>query len=245
MIAYNCQMFEEHRLKQNHKIAEIFMPVPNENDVFANSPETHIEFSSSDANTSGQIGVTIGWSTPNDTLDIANTNNDSASRKNRMINRKHQMYQTWYNEHLLDPMDPEISSIVENLENASLPSADKVADTKRPVFRLNEDLTAFCTEEQLNSNQRLNMLCARFRSNLNVKGDRPVPHSAREIEQMADDDFNLIEELGWMDPIDVQRHRGRKYLRNIYRIIGNHVANTIDCLDLQDRLIGDTPPTFR
>lgn len=241
----NSQIFEEHRLKQKHKIAEIFMPMPNENDVFANCPETHIEFTSLDAKTSGQIGVTIGWSSPNDTSDNANTANDLAARKCRMLNRKHQMYQTWYNEHLLDPMDPEISSMVDNLENGALPSPGKDSNTTQPIFRLNEDLSAFCAAEQLDTNQRLNMLCARFRSDLNVKGDRPIPNSAREIEQLADEDFNLIEELGWMDPIDVQRHRGRKYLKNIYRIIGNHVAKTIDCLDSQDLLIGDTPPTFR
>lgn len=248
------QIFEEHRLKPKQKICEIIIPIPNHHDLFSNSLQSKIDFTSTDSNTTGQIGITIGWNSidVNNTEIISNSNN-LATQKSRLVHRKNQMIQNWYNEHLLDPMDPENNSMIENLENGSLPfneqNNDKISKNIS-VFRFNEDLTAFCTKEELNGNQRLNMLSARFRNELKINNgnNKAVPHSIREIEKIAiddNDDFKMIEELEWMDPIDVQRHKGRRYLKNIYGIISNHVEKMSDCFDTQDLLIGDTPPTFR
>lgn len=245
----HLQILEEQRFKQTQKISEVIIPIPNHLQLFSNSIQSRIDFSSIDLNYSGQIGITIGWNTIKYKIET-NTNKNSAIQKYRVLHKKNQILQNWYNEHLLDPMDPEINSLVEKLENGSL-SSDYQQKDKQPnkhVIILNEDSTTFCTKEEFDNNQRLKMLRARFRNELMINKKKVIPHSAREIEKISinnNDDFKMFEEFNWMDPIDVHRHKGRRYLKYIYCIIGNHVEKTRDYFDSQDFLAGDTPPTFR
>lgn len=165
----------------------------------------------------------------------------------------------WYTEQLIDPMDPEngtMAPIIAELTNSTPRDQRHIAAaTVQPIdathssnedgndlFRLNEDVHTFCAQNKLNTNKRLELLIARFNSDLKLKDCRLVPHTEIEIEVPAD--LNIFEDMLWIDPIDVQRYQGKKYLKHVYDIITNHCMVINRNYDHYDLLIGDTPPTL-
>lgn len=194
-------------------------------------------FASNQADISGKIAIKIGWSDVHD-----QDRSCDPAKRDPFQDKTNEQIQKWYEDYLLDPMDPEVNNLVDSIRKPDR-ATNGTKSRSQNVFRLNEDLTAFCSEAELNQNKRLNMLIARFSNDLQLK-NQVVPHAEREIPDLNEEDMRIIEELGWMDPIDVQRHRGRKYLRNIYRIMTNHFESMTESCDSQDLLIGDTPPTF-
>lgn len=160
---------------------------------------------------------------------------------------------TWYDECTIDPMDPDAAFTVNAI--ASQPGGHSITDSSSPnqshrakhgQFRLNEDLTAFCSKETILTDKRLNLLTARFNSHLQLKDEKYVPPNSREMPpDSVDPDLDpIIQDLHWMDPIDVQRHEGNKRLLHIYRAILNHCEVLNKHFDSQDLLIGDEVPTF-
>lgn len=154
-----------------------------------------------------------------------------------------QIVQRWYDDYLIDPMDPDNNSLVKFIQNNDADEPDGLsASQPANAFRLNEDLTAFCSREQIDNNKRLKLLTARFNSDLKLKNCRLVPHSEIEIE--IPDDLKIFEEMLWVDPIDVQRYQGKKYLKHVYDIITNHCELINRDYSCHDLLVGDTPPTL-
>lgn len=162
---------------------------------------------------------------------------------------------TWYDECTIDPMDPETASIVKLIASQKSIHAHKEASSNRKksstsagFFRLNEDLTAFCSKETILMDKRLNLLLARFNSHLQLKDNKNIPATSRELPPDVihpEEGEHIIQHLDLMDPIDVQRHEGNKRLLYIYKSISNHCENLNKHSNSQDLLIGDEVPTFR
>lgn len=164
----------------------------------------------------------------------------------------------WYEEQLIDPMDPEngtMAPIIAELTSATPrpPAAQPIEASQNvdnviadgeasDLFRLNEDIHTFCALNKFNANKRLELLIARFNSDLKLKDCRLVPHTEIEIEVPTD--LNIFEDMLWIDPIDVQRYQGKKYLKHVYDIITNHCTVINRNYEHHDLLIGDTPPTL-
>lgn len=143
----------------------------------------------------------------------------------------------------IDPMDPnniDLASVIEKTA-AKVPQRSDV-EMRKNLFRLNEDTYAFCDREKLNDNKRIELLNARFNSDLKLKDCKLVPHNEVEIEIPVD--LKLFEDMLWVDPIDVQRYQGKKYLKHVYDIITNHCEVINRNYEHRDLLIGDTPPTL-
>lgn len=159
---------------------------------------------------------------------------------------------TWYEECTIDPLDPDTSSIIKLITPQSNhilndPHVPNEIKTKSSgVFRFNEDRTAFCSKETILNDKRLNLLTARFNSHLQLKDVKKVPHTSRELppNSIGPETESIIQDVDWIDPIDVQRHEGKKRLFHIYKEISNNCERLNKHLDSQDLLIGNEVPTL-
>lgn len=155
----------------------------------------------------------------------------------------------WYDECTMDPLDPDTASLVKLLPgptSVSNPSDRSSATPKEGLFRLNEDLTAFCSKATILNDKRLNLLTSRFNSHLKQKDERNVPATSRElsVDSILPDADRIIADLDGMDPIDTQRHEGNKRLLHIYKTISNHCEWLNKHSDSHDLLIGNEVPTL-
>lgn len=256
-------------MKIEKKLAEIFLPIPCEDETFANTSPLTLCFASASETHSGTIGCRIGWnetaSTHTSTAAVAIAT-PSARMRSVADTKMRSTIEKWYAEQLIDPMDPENGSMAPIIAEltSSTPRVQRHAITPfvdapqnaqhvnddvgdgdgdgSDVFRLNEDIHTFCALNNFNANKRLELLIARFNSDLKLKDCRLVPHTEIEIEVPSD--LNIFEDMLWIDPIDVQRYQGKKYLKHVYDIITNHCTVINRSFEHHDLLIGDTPPTL-
>lgn len=234
--------------QQNREIGKMFLPLPEQYESFEVALINQISFTSTRTTNavSGKIGIKIGWSN-DQKQDESKENYFRRSNGNRhLLHQNNEVIKNWFDEQMLDPMDPEAASLIESINTGTYNPLD-IQVQEKPVdyFRLNEDLTAFCSEEEMNSDKRLNMLIARFNHDAKFKDYKFIPHSAREIQIVDADIDHIIEDFNWMDPIDIQRHRGKKYLKNVYQMITNHCEIINKNFDSHDLMFGNAVPTFR
>ena len=230
-------------LKYEQKITEIFPPMPLEDETFSTASLVYFDFAAKHAQYSGKVGIRMGWMSsdeaPSKTMRGAHKHNGELSSEPKM----RQTLLKWYAEHKIDPMDPENTSLLHFIQSNAAGSSDKSkSNPSAETFHLNEDLTAFCSKQKLDSDKRLNLLVARFNSDLRLKNCKLIPHTEIEIEMPTD--INIFEEMVWVDPIDVQRYQGKKYLKHAYDIITNHCEVINQDFECHDLLIGDTAPTL-
>lgn len=196
-----------------------------------------LNFDSSKTQTSGQIGIKTGWSY------FDEPENRILFRKNRLVEQATKTIQTWYDNYMIDPLDPEAKSLIEIIHQRN-DIIEGDSNHRPKQFRLNENIFSFCTKTEQHS-RRLNVLTARFNSHLRFKDEKFVPHEDREICYAdGNQEDNIIEDLNWLI-IDEQRHKGKKYLLEVFDVIKNHCEIISKNVDLNDLLIGDTSPSFR
>lgn len=225
--------------------------MPDEDDAFQSKPMCKMEFggTTSAKNYAGKIACSIGWKTSESNTDRIKSSVSESSIKLAITPANIQgTVGQWFSDQLIDPMDPENSTLIGVIDNPISKAADKnekilqMNAAKKNLFRLNEETYAFCARDKLNENKRIEMLNARFNSDLKLKDCKLIPHNEVEIEIPID--LKIFEDMLWVDPIDVQRYQGKKYLKHIYDIITNHCEVINRNLEHRDLLIGDTPPTL-
>lgn len=201
-----------------------------------------MNFTSPETKHSGKLTIVIGWASV-DESHIKSMHGQFHIKPKGTEPKMRQIVQRWYDEHLIDPMDPDNNSLVKYIQsNVTDDNEGNVKQIPEHTFRLHEDMTAFCSRDKLDNNKRLNLLTARFKSDLKLKNCRLVPHTEIEIE--IPDDLKIFEDMLWVDPIDVQRYQGKKYLKHVYDIITNHCDTMNQDYTCHDLLVGDTPPTL-
>lgn len=229
------------------KVAEIQHQTPHETEIFLPTGLTYLEF---DSQTSkkyvGKIVCAIGWASSDGGESEMKSYASDRIASTPCIPIQGTVGQ-WFSDQLIDPMDPENSTLA-TVVNKPLPatatanSTQRNSHPKKNLFRLNEDIYAFCERDKLNDNKRIELLNARFNSDLKLKDCKLVPHNEIEIEIPVD--LQIFEDMLWIDPIDVQRYQGKKYLKHVYDIITNHCEVINRNYEHRDLLIGDTPPTL-
>ncbi|KAJ6629951.1 Coiled-coil and C2 domain-containing protein 2A [Pseudolycoriella hygida] len=229
-------IYEEKMLKTRKKCAQLIIPVPNAYEVFKNSDTSFLSFESTKNRISGKIGMKIGWSY------FDEPENRNFFRKNRLVEQATNKIQSWYDDYMIDPLDPEARSLIEIINKPNdIIEGDSTSSSKQ--FRLNENIFAFCKPAEQNT-RRLNILTARFNSHLRFKDEKFVPLEDREIYYSdGDHDDNIIEDLNWLT-IDVQRHKGKKYLLEVFDVIKNHCEIINKSVEMNDLLIGDNALSF-
>lgn len=207
-----------------------------------------MNFSSETELYSGKVGCRIGWSESTINPNTVQTSMSLTSIKSCAVEPKmRQILKKWYSEELIDPMDPDNHALISTIESPMNSTVKPLFDglttaQHKHVFRLNEDSHTFCPVEKFNDNKRIEMLNARFNSDLKLKDCKLIPHTEIEIEIPAN--LKIFEDMLWIDPIDVQRYQGKQYLKHVYDIITNHCEVINRNYVHRDLLIGDTPPTI-
>lgn len=239
------QIYESTIIGTTNKKGSIFLPLPLENDFFEDTDYQEIQFSSPQLKyskrkiysdiVSGIVKLKLGF--------MSNQMTPPATTAERIPPRPKMSIQnqliSWYDDQFIDPLDPENKNIIKHLTLVRK-CENPVIENK--LFRFNEDLTAFCTEEEFNENIRFNLLKERSDQPLKYANVRLIPQFDREIEMP--EEKTIIEETLGMDPIDLQRHRGKKYLKKVYETISHNIKllqkDNEDC----NILTGDEIPTF-
>lgn len=91
----------------------------------------------------------------------------------------------------------------------------------RTTCTMEEDILYFCDVEELFVNKRWNLLHSRYLQNDSRTRDlKCIPMLENEIiTDIWEDDEPVIDIGDWMDPIDVYKHQGKKYLTEFYQTI--------------------------
>lgn len=241
------QIYEIQTFLCENKIAELFPPIPFETESYARASPMQMSFTSAVSQHAGKLNLIIGWASVDDVQLQQAQRAQSMRTPTSGESKMRQIVQRWYDEHLIDPMDPDNSALIEYIHDSAGGGGDTGTDNPMnavpaDAFRLNEDLTAFCGSDKLDNDKRLKLLTARFNSDLKLKNCRLVPHTEIEIE--VPEDLKIFEDMLWVDPIDVQRYQGKTYLKHVYDIITNHCETMNRDYSCHDLLIGDTPPTL-
>ena len=194
--------------------------MPDTFESFDESPTVWMQFCSIDATTAGEIGVKIGWATQGNEPNIANKCFQyPCARQNRTDN--HEILQQWYNDQVLDLMDPDAGFLLNTIEQQRASNSLVVQNNEGGQFAFNEHLSAFCLEP----------------IELNAKNKTPKAE--------LDEKVNVFESIDWMDLIDLQRHKGKKYLKHIYQLLSNHCDTLNKDNEAQDLINDESMPTFR
>lgn len=251
-------------------MSEILIPIPDDDEYFSDTQEVNFDFSSKRLerknsrtrlasfrrtssnkklmNISGRVCVKMGW-----TSEEVDENSDEVKivRKTNVRDKpfvSHDVLRKWFDSNLLNPLDPDAENLVKFVNQGTeedLKMTDGAAlETQNNLFRFNEEELAFCSEEELNSIERFHLLKARHNKDLNFRNKKLIPQSERELEHDRDKDINIIDESSIADPIDLQRFRGRKYLKKVYETISNHCEILNRDKMGTNILIGDDCPTL-
>lgn len=214
----------------------------------------------------GKIVCALGWSASDSQSEQLSARYGNEMQTKGINNTPQQgTVSQWYSDQLIDPMDPENTALATAMDKSlgqtatmvgaasasaqtatvsTITTSNRTNDdpTRRKLFRLNEDSYAFCDRDKLMDNKRIELLNARFNSDLKLKDCKLVPHNEIEIEIPVD--LQIFEDMLWVDPIDVQRYQGKKYLKHVYDIITNHCEVINRNYEHRNLLLGDTPPTL-
>lgn len=198
-------------------------------------------------NTTGSLSVKIGWTEIN--KNDGETNNDKLIRVQEVKNQKEILSQStlqkWFDQKFLNPLDPDAQNLVQFMAENRGETQKAIEKEENELFRFNEDELAFISEEEFNSIERFHLLRARYNNDLSFKNRKLIAQVDRELEFEKDKDTNIIDESLIAIPIDLQRYRGRKYLKKVYEIITNHCENLNRDKMNTNILIGDEFSHFR
>lgn len=198
-------------------------------------------------NVSGRISVLLGWTNDEsgDSLEDVTFVKKNQPRERQQVSQD--VLKKWFESNLLNPLDPDTENLVKfaNQEVSDLSKlASKSETNANEMFRFNEEHLAFCSEEELNSIERFHQLKARHNRDMCFKNKKIIPQLDRELDLEKEKDMNIIDEAALADPIDLQRFRGRKYLKKVYDTITNHCEILNRDKMNTNLLIGDEIPTL-
>ncbi|XP_052864196.1 coiled-coil and C2 domain-containing protein 2A [Anopheles cruzii] len=251
-------LFEKNRLKVKSKRAEIFVPLPSRSELFDDSAFVDYQFSCGkpykpQTYANGSMELKVGW------LEPAGSAFPSPSRRRvvpRHVVLSSEQVQRWVDEQALGRGELDVLMKALELQETgtrSEPAVDRdppemMPSEKPGLFRLNEDLLAFCSEDTIERNERLLLLTKRFNRTLKYRDAKFIPQSERELAVVNDEEEaqrKIIDETLGTDPIDLQRHRGKRYLHQVYEIITNHCRVLNQDKVNNNLLLGaDQVPTF-
>uniref|UniRef100_A0A182NBZ2 C2 domain-containing protein n=1 Tax=Anopheles dirus TaxID=7168 RepID=A0A182NBZ2_9DIPT len=268
--AIALHLYEKNRLMLKSRRAEIFLPLPSTEELYETMEPVEYQFSSgkpysTQTYANGTVELRIGWMEPTDGTFPSPSQRRSLPRR---VVVPRELLRRWIDDRALQSGDGESDAdadvaLLRALRNdeRDMPepagtrrqSKDSIpAESDEGEFRLNEDLLAFCPEATIEGNERLLLLSRRFQQSLRYRDAKFIPQTDRELgiacstSKEDEEQTKIIDETLGTDPIDLQRHRGKRYLQQVYDIISNHcrVLNQ-DKVNNANLLVGgDQAPTF-
>lgn len=260
-------IFENKR--SSKKLAEVIIPLPDDEETFEDVEEQNFEFTSKKlvrkfskstavlgknvktkklVNIVGKIAIKQGWTHEDVDHELRELSNPSTKEKDlKDVVLSQSVLKKWFDKKLLNPMDPDTGNLITYLNTKEVNNKTAITPlitTAHDNFRFVEDELAFCSAHEFNNNERFNLLTARYNNELQYKNKKFVPQFERELEYERDRELNIIDESSFSDPIDLQRFRGKRYLKKVYEIITNHCDNLNRDKMNTNILMGDQFPTF-
>uniref|UniRef100_A0A182V501 C2 domain-containing protein n=2 Tax=Anopheles merus TaxID=30066 RepID=A0A182V501_ANOME len=259
-------LYEKNRMMMKSKRAELFLPLPSSEELYEDVDFVDYQFSSgkpyqAQTYTNGTVELRIGWMEPSD------GSFPSPSQRRTVPKRvvvPRELLRRWIDDRALDSEnepnagtdaallralnETEPTTSQERDRRRSKDSAQAADESDETEFLFNEDLLAFCSEETIEQNERLNMLSKRFQCSLKYRDAKFIPQTERElaVDGIEEQSMKIIDETLGTDPIDLQRHRGKRHLQKVYDTISNHcrVLNQ-DKVNNANLLVGgDQVPSF-
>ncbi|XP_055907018.1 coiled-coil and C2 domain-containing protein 2A [Eupeodes corollae] len=130
-------------------------------------------------------------------------------------------------------------------ENQTSDEDDKESeDSPVDTCTFEETHLEFCSREEIDNNPRLRMLSSIYKRDMRTKDIRFVSYLDGEIEE--DYEEKVIDMGNWMDPIDLHKHKGKKYLKNLYEVVRNHCDQmSLISGSSDDLLVGNSIVTLK
>ncbi|XP_061391395.1 coiled-coil and C2 domain-containing protein 2A-like, partial [Musca vetustissima] len=152
------------------------------------------------------------------------------------------MLKDWYNNNLMTL--PESSGQLEERHSENSESeeeAEKSTTTKTCTFQ--EDLLRFCDISEIDNNPRLRLLRSRYSKNDSRTRDlKFIPMLEHELEFEWESEERVLDPGNWMDPIDLHKHEGKKYLKQLYEAIQNQCIRLTKVVASQENLLLNDEP---
>ncbi|CAD7012554.1 unnamed protein product [Ceratitis capitata] len=142
-----------------------------------------------------------------------------------------------------DAQQTEDESTLSDATEIEEPSAHRSLDT----CTFEEELLQFCPIKELENNRRFKLLHSRYMKNdVRTRDLRFVAALENELEfDWSDKEEAVIEAGDWMDAIDLHKHEGKKYLRQLYEAIRSQCARlNVAAASAEELLIGDVPASW-
>lgn len=121
------------------------------------------------------------------------------------------------------------------------------AEESSETCTFQEDLLRFCNPLELENNKRLKLLHSRYLKNdARTRDLKFIPMLEHEIEFEWETEESVLDPGNWMDPIDLHKHEGKKYLSNLYTAIQNHCERLTKMAESRENLLlNDEPISWR
>lgn len=111
-----------------------------------------------------------------------------------------------------------------------------------------EDSLHCCALEEIETNSRFRLLHSRYLKNDERTRDLCfVPALENELEfDWNAENSNVLETGNWMNPIDLYKHEGKKYIKSLYQAIRSQCCRLQHVMETKENLlIGDEPASWR
>uniref|UniRef100_A0A182YDH3 C2 domain-containing protein n=1 Tax=Anopheles stephensi TaxID=30069 RepID=A0A182YDH3_ANOST len=263
-------LYEKNRLMMKSLRAEIFLPLPSTEELYEGVESVDYQFASgkpysAQTYTNGTVELRIGWLEPSDGTFPSPSQRRTLPKR---VTIPKELLRRWIDERALENEDQPMNEDTEAallralregdgdaaiaLDHGRRHSKDSVPpESDEAEFCFNEDKLAFCSTEAIEQNERLILLSKRFQRSLKYRDAKFIPQTERELaiavsSKEDEEQMKIIDETLGTDPIDLQRHRGKRYLQKVYDIVSNHcrVLNQ-DKVNNANLLVGgDQVPSF-
>lgn len=155
----------------------------------------------------------------------------------------------WYERKLLNaPESTDPALLASNSGTDTEDDTEKLELARSETCTFQEDLLRFCDPLELENNHRLKVLRSRYMKNDPRTRDlKFIPMLDHELEfEWNEEEETVIDPGNWMDPIDLQKHEGKKYLRNLYAAIRNQCSRLTEVVESRENLLwNDEPISWR
>ncbi|KAM7352847.1 coiled-coil and C2 domain containing 2A isoform 2-T2 [Cochliomyia hominivorax] len=235
------KLYKKSRISSAQKVANIIVPLPLPSNLQTETSSLTVTFSSHKQPISGYLRLDLQTDQqfyPNEIIDKLFPGPQQHTTIPKSLMRE------WYQRklfHAADNTDPEL--LASNSGTDTEDDTEKLELGKSETCTFHEDLLKFCDPLELENNQRLKILRSRYLKNDPRTRDlKFIPMLDHELEFEWEEEEMVIDPGNWMDPIDLHKHEGKKYLRNLYAAIRNQCSRLTKVVESRENLLLNDEP---
>ncbi|KAI8118640.1 Coiled-coil and C2 domain-containing protein 2A [Lucilia cuprina] len=235
------KLYKKSKISSAQKIANIIVPLPLSSHIESEPRTVTIAFSSHRQPISGYLRL--------------NLETDEQFYPNEIVNKlfpgpkQHttipkNLLQEWYDRKLLTtPETPELALLPQSAGSDTEDDTEKLEAITCNTCTFQEDLLRFCDPIELENNARLKLLHSRYMKNdARTRDLKCIPMLDHELEFEWEAQESVIDPGNWMDPIDLHKHEGKKYLRSLYAAIQNQCSRLTKVVESRENLLLNDEP---